>query len=67
MNELLLQYADQIKSIVAHAESIGFDSVNGNYDDLLRSWIQESSKSWEDMDRNKEEVVRMTKHICVTV
>ena len=60
----LSNYASQIESIATHAKSIGFNPKTGNYDDLYRSWIQMSSRFWNDVEDNKDDVKRLVKSLA---
>lgn len=59
----LSKYAAQIEGIAAHAKSIGFNPESGNYDDLYRSWIQMSSKFWQNVEDNKSDALVVVKNL----
>jgi hypothetical protein len=60
----LSNYASQIESISVHAKSIGFNPETGNYDDLYRSWIQMTKRFWEQVEDNREDVLRLVKSLA---
>jgi hypothetical protein len=57
MSQELLKYTAQIEDIAAHAKSIGFDPVNGNYDELYESWYKQNYRFYASLKDNKEQVV----------
>lgn len=63
MEALLLQYQNEINSIAQYAKTIRFDVHNGNMDDLMKGWIERGRKMNEQIENNKEDVIRIMKQL----
>ena len=59
----LSKYSEQIKSIALFAKRINFDSINGDYNDLLSNWIEDGRKFQVNIEANKSEVLRIMKQL----
>lgn len=56
-------YSEQINSIKLFAKRINFDSVNGDYNQLLINWIEDGRKFQVNIETNKSEVLRIMKQL----
>jgi len=57
------QFAPQIESIATYAKAINFSFETGSIDDLMRSWINRGLKMNNEIENNREDVIRLLKSL----
>lgn len=63
MKDQLSKYLPQIEDITAHAKSIGFDPINGNYEELYKSWQKQNNKFYSSIQKNKDPLINRLKNV----
>lgn len=48
----------KLPEIIAHGKAIGFDFENGDFMDLMRSWLESGRKFMVYIEDNKEDVIK---------
>lgn len=56
-------FTPELNSILAYAKTIKFSFETGTIEDLMRGWINRGLKMNQDIDDNKEDVIRMIKSL----
>lgn len=63
MHPAIQQYTPQIKEMAAHAKEIGFDIVNGDIMDLMRSWYNSNRNIYEAIEADTKATTSLLKRI----
>ena len=57
----LTQYQEQIASVAEYAKRTNFNVETGNWDVMLRGWINDSLRSWNEIQEQKEVTMMLIK------
>ena len=61
--ELLNKYPDQVESIAAHARAMNFNFETGDFDGLMKSWLESGKKFTEAAREETKSIHKIVKKI----
>lgn len=61
MNTAIENYSIEIADLAAYAIKTGFNAENGNFDELVKNWIEFGRKRYEAIMRDKDQAIKISK------